>query len=441
MVNCKQLIRDFSAYPENWPDLYTDARIYYGNYKDLTGQLEFNYEIDSIKTVVIGFPENFIPKIDNEIKIRIFGFIVHEVFHQFQRDHFGEIPWSREEKYPILDAGNTASAFLEMKLLSKAIKAMDNNNTNNCKELLLSFSQVRKDRWENADDFVRIYEQGQEINEGTAKYVEVKSILEMNKRAKAEKPDIHLSYLDAFKSTDVNYLLNEFNNNLEDGTITPENMIRNRIYPVGAAQGILMDYLEINWKSKAQEAGDRYTFNESILEKFGNNIDSSGDKIKMEYNYPIILKSTNKKIEEYHQHFSKEIASFNNQKGMRIEISFEYSSLSRSGSSIAKKWVMNSGKKSLCMNYRLLKLKTKQIKIDLENLAVLQLNDWDNKKMKVVVYSSELDPIELDSVIYKLSDIKKSQFTELDLSGKGIKIHSDSNGQIEVVDNRLLITY
>jgi len=33
----------------------------------------------------------------------VLGFIVHEAFHQFQLEAFGEIPWEREARYLFLD--------------------------------------------------------------------------------------------------------------------------------------------------------------------------------------------------------------------------------------------------------------------------------------------------------------------------------------------------
>jgi len=42
--------------------------------------------------------------------------------------------------------------------------------------LLKEFIAVRNYRWKHADNYVRKYEQGQEINEGTARYVEMKAM-------------------------------------------------------------------------------------------------------------------------------------------------------------------------------------------------------------------------------------------------------------------------
>lgn len=441
LVNTNKKINGFIDYPKDWPKLYTDAIIHFGSYKDLTGQLQFDYDFDSIRTVVVGFPEDYYANIDEEAKINIFGFIIHEAFHQYQHNSFGQISWSREEKYSILNVNNTASAFLEMLLLEGALKAMAGNNRSECKKLLLSFSQIRKNRWESEEEFIRIYEQGQEINEGTAKYVEVKSILEMNKKSRKENPGIDSSYLKAFEINGISYLLNEFTNKMDDKTISPEDMIRNRIYPIGAAQGILMDYLDIDWKSRAQEAGGIYTFIQSVLEKYGENTTTNVSSIKREYDFDGILRATKKKIEQYIQGFDREMHLFESQQGTRIEICFDYSSLSRSGSSRSKKWVMDSGGKTLCMNYRLLKFKTKQVKIDLENIAVLQLNDWDKKWMKIIFYSFEIPPIVIDSIKYKPSEEQEMQFSSLMFSGQGFDVVSGRKGYINFSKKRVLINF
>jgi hypothetical protein len=444
IVNYDKKIEGFSQYPKDWPEIHTQAMIHFGNYKDLTGQLQFNFEVDSIKTVAIGLPEDFFSFEDDKEKMMIFGFIIHESFHQYQRQSFGEIPWSPEEKYPILDVNNTASAYLEMQLLIDAVEAMDLNDKDRCQELMIQFAALRAKRWEDAGKFVKKYEQGQELNEGTAKYVEVKSILKMNKIANKSDSDVNSYYLNAFKSNDISYLINDFEGRIADNTVSPEDMIRNRIYPVGAAQGILMDYLEIDWKSEIENAGSNITFNKFILKQFNISNDDIGvqvSNIKKKYEYDNIVSSTKIKINEYLDNYTKEISSFDKQEGLRIEIDFHYSSLSLSTSSKAKKWVMDKGTQSLCMNYRLFKLKTKHVFINLENLAVMQHNNWDEKNTKIIFYITDISSIEIDSIKYNASNISNTQFSKLSISGKDFEINYNHNGQISVSDNMLSIKY
>lgn len=443
IVNCNKKISGFVPYPKEWPDIFTDAIIHFGKYKDLTGQLAFSYEIDSIKTVAIGFPEDYYTFEDDIEKIKIFAFIIHESFHQYQRQSFGEIPWSREEKYPILDIENTASAYMEILLLLDALQAMDTDDRNKCQKLLNEFAAVRKNRWNNADNFVRKYEQGQELNEGTAKYVEVKSIIKMVKKANKSDPDINPDFLNSFQSEEIsNYLINDFNKRITGNTISPEDMMRNRIYPVGAAQGILLDYLGKDWKKEAEKAGSEFT----LFQAFSNDSINGNDNYEIlttdarkEYNYDDIIFSTKRSIGDNINKYEKELSSFKNQDGIKIEISFKYFSLSRSRSSKAKKWVMKNGKQSLCTNYRIFKLKTKNILINLQNLGVLQYNEWNNKYTKIVFYADSALSVILDSNEYDISNASNSQFSKIKIVGKDIDVSYNLKGQINVSENCISI--
>jgi hypothetical protein len=120
LVNPVAEVEGFTESPEGWPDLGTKALFHDGTYGDLVGQLAFDFEVGGVKTVAIGLPEN--PEgYPRPLDVHLAGFIVHEAFHQFQADHFGEIPWQREERYPILDTDNSALAALEMSILMDAV--------------------------------------------------------------------------------------------------------------------------------------------------------------------------------------------------------------------------------------------------------------------------------------------------------------------------------
>ena len=97
LFNVDQEIEGFTSYPEKWPDLGTKVLYHPGQYKNLVGQLVFNFEIGDKKMVAVGFPQKF-PESFEFLEAFLFGHIVHEAFHQFQYDTFGEIPWEREER-------------------------------------------------------------------------------------------------------------------------------------------------------------------------------------------------------------------------------------------------------------------------------------------------------------------------------------------------------
>jgi len=444
LVNSNRTMPGFSSYPEDWPDIHTDAMIYYGNYEGLMGQLQFDFKMDSLVTVAVGLPEGFLPVDSSDIMIRVFSFIIHEAFHQFQRQNFGDIPWVREERYPILDPENTASAYLEMQILKDALIAMNGQQSAPCRDLCRHFAAVRENRWKTANPLVKEYEQGQEINEGTAKYVEVRSILDMNQLAGNPDQNIHPDFLSVFNTQEraLAYLYQNFNQIMADKTVQPDDMIRNRIYPVGAAEGLLLDYLGIEWKNDAQKAGPDFTFSGKFISALCNNTDNTETMVvnaREKHHYDKVKSTTQGKIEDYLDQYEKVLSSFNAQEGYRIEVHFNYSSLSRSQSTLEKKWVIKNGEELLCMNNRIFKLKTENILITIENKAVLQHQYWDNKQAEIVFYLENPESISIDSLEYPVSEIPEMQFSELTIRGKDIELSYKSPGQIKRSGNTISI--
>jgi len=237
----------FEPYPAELPDPGTRAFVHYGSYDNLVGQFAFDFQIDSITTFAMGLPGDLLFSSENP-SYMLLSSTIHEGFHQFQRQHFGEIPWAREERYPILDMENTALASLEMHILKDALNAMFEDNRQKMEMLLKEFVAVRDYRWKHADNYVRKYEQGQEINEGTARYVEMKA---MDCFLKLDTTRIRNQLLREIKKdlagmTIRSLLIGDLESRLSGLAVAPEDMLRNRIYPVGAALGSLLDRLKID---------------------------------------------------------------------------------------------------------------------------------------------------------------------------------------------------
>jgi hypothetical protein len=441
LVNSKNPVEGFVEYPEDWPDIHTDAMLHKGDLKGLSGQLAFNFKIDTITTLAIGLHENFYNLNTTEGLLEIFAFITHESFHQFQRQSFGEIPWARAEKYPILDAENTAMAYLEMKLLIDALKAKDAGDKEKCREIVKDFALVRQNRWKTADEFVRRYEQGQELNEGTAKYVEVKSVFCLMEMI---ENDEHLDFEDSLLSSKMkNYIYDSFQSKMLGQTISPDDMIRNRIYPVGAAEGIMMDYIGIDWKNDATEAGTGFAFADLVCKSLcidGKTDTGSLAAVKQDYDYDDVLAATKQEIENYIDLYQAEQESFENQEGSRIEVNLTYHSLSRAGNSRSKKWIMGNGAESLCMNYKLLKIVTDHHSFLLEDLAVYQQYDWDQKKIKIVFFTPRELQFIVDGEAHFIHSLKDQQFSELAILGEGIEVKVQSKGKMAATGAGITVT-
>jgi hypothetical protein len=423
LFNPPARIDGFAACPQGWPELETKVLYHEGSYGDLIGQLAFDFEIGDFKTVAIGLPED--PQgMPTPTDVHLAGYIVHEAFHQFQAGHFGDIAWRREELYPILDLHNTALACLEMKILMDAVSLADAGTRLDVEDLLRMFVAVRTERWRAGEAFVAGHEQGLEIREGTARYVEMKA-LSLIKNAAGLPGLASFSFPERLKE--------DFLARFAGETVSPEDMPRNRIYPVGAALGYLCDYLGLEWKPSAQAAGPGFAFHSLLSQRLGS-VEAPPDRLiaraKEIYAYENILKATSKLIDEYREGFSKEFKSFNRQPLERIELEFTYRGISRSRSSLAKTWLVDNGSKSLCRRYRVYTLKNADLLLQIQDTGVYEENDWEAKHKKVVFYVAPIESIALDGAIAGPEKELSCPFRALEIKGPSVRLTVTKPGTV-----------
>jgi len=408
-------VEGFTACPEGWPGFGTKVLYHQGSYADLVGQLAFDFEVGGVKTVAIGLPED--PQgLPGPLGLYLAGFIVHEAFHQFQAVHFGEIPWQREERYPILDRDNTALAALEMRILMDAVSRAQAGARREVEDLLRTFISVRRERWRAGGEFVARHEQGLEIREGTAQYVQAKALSLMKGAAG----------LDGFTSISFPGLLEEdFRTRFRDEAVSPEDMPRNRIYPVGASLGFFCDFLGLDWKPQAQAAGPEFAFDRLIFEKIGAGEEPPIDLItraKKVYGYDKIATATDRLIEEYHRGYLRDLEAFEGQPLERLELEFSYRSISRSRNSLGKTWLVDKGSKSLCSRYLVYTLKDADLTLQVQEAGVYEENDWDAKRKKVVFYVPSIQSVTLDGKPVDLAKVLSGPFRTLEVAGQSMRL-------------------
>ncbi len=408
-------IDGFTVCPEGWPELGTKVLYHEGSHGDLIGQLAFDFEIGGVKTVAIGLPED--PKgLPTPTDVYLAGFIVHEAFHQFQAGHFGEIPWQREERYPILDRQNTALACLEMRLLMDAVGRSETGARRDVEDLLRMYVAVRAERWKAGEAFVAGFEQGLEIREGTARYVEMKA-LSLIKNTPGLPGFSSLSF--------PGRLREDFEARFAGETVSPEDMPRNRIYPVGAALGYLGDFLGLEWKPPAQAAGPEFAFHLLLSPRLGAAETLAEELVaraKETYGYENILKATDRQIIEYREGFSREFESFNRQPQEKLELEFSYRGISRSRNSLGKTWLVDDGSKSLCRSYRVYTLKNADLLLQVQEAGVYEENDWEAKHKKVVFYFPAVESIALDGAMVKPGENLSRSFRTLEIIGPSMRL-------------------
>jgi hypothetical protein len=426
----------FKPYPEEWPDLGTKVLFYPGRYNDLAGQLVFNLSIDSAKVVAVPFMEKSM--------VDFFAYIVHEAFHQYQSTHFGEIPWEREEKYPIHDRNNTALAYIEMRLLMDALQRAGAGDAKSYRQLMEKFVAVRNYRWQKAEPFVANYEKGQEINEGTAKYVEMKSIEFMtNLKYKSSFSDSDSQLLADFAKISMpGYLLKDFQDRFLANSISPTDMPRNRIYPVGCALGFLADYFKINWKEKAQQAGPEFTFTnlfQDCLTVPENQFGGLVAEAKQFYDFEKVLASTDDLIKKYLDGYGEALKAFEAQSGYRIEIELNSNGVSRSRSSSAPNWLIDKGTKELRAHYDIYTLKKDDLLLQVHDSGVFEKNNWEAKIKNVSFFVPEITSFFLDEKALMLEEDATCQFKNIKLTGKNFEFNSTRGGALNISGRKIKI--
>ena len=440
LLNHTDAAEDFGPYPDEWPKIGTDAQLHKGPYANLEGQLAFDLAIGDAQVAAVPYEEE-------RSSVDRVAFLVHENFHQYQYDHFGEIPWEREELYPIDDRENTALAYVEMRLLMDALEAAKENDTGRCTARVKEFVAVRDHRWQRSDPFVARLEQGQELEEGTAKYVETKGVDLFARLEYSSVLGDRASALDeGLASINVyDYLLDEFRQRTKGNSVSPEDMPRNRIYPVACAQAILLDYFGIDWKTKAQEAGPAFTFAGVFEDPLGVEKSDFPGLLKSArdaYGYSTILAATDSLLREYEAGYAAELKTFEGQKGCRFEIELSSKNLRRSRTSTAKKWLVERGSTELRSHFDVYSLESasdQTFLLQVHDTGVLERNDWGAMTKKIVFFVPELAPVVVDGTeLAKTSG--RVEFESLEIAGEKMTFRCSKRGTIEKTDGRIVIT-
>lgn len=446
-LNGKKAPAEFEPYPPDWFDLGTNAFIHFGVYRDLVGQFAFDFSIDSTKTFAMGMPKDLLFSLENP-SYTLLSTTIHEGFHQYQHTHFGEIPWAREELYPILDAENTALASMEMQILKDALKAMFEENSGRVDSLMKEFVAVRDYRWKHADTYVRKYEQGQEINEGTARYVEMKAMDCFFRRdtTRIQNRLFREIKQDLSGMTIRQLLIEDMEARLNGIAVPPDDMLRNRIYPVGAALGFLTDWLGIDWKMKFQAAGSEISFPGLLEEHFkldSTRLSNLVARAKADFHYPKIRFSAQKLIDTYFAEYQKTLEKFNHQPGIRIEIHLSNNGIRRFRSTKNKKWIVKNGKKLLCLHYNLYSLKSLKkngLLLEIHDKALLDENNWQTRRKTVTFYSAQISSIMLNGSSSERKEETDWRFTKLKIEGDNFRFEANTKGTIHYKKKKIIIS-
>lgn len=218
------------------------------------------------------------------------SFLIHESFHTYnQKDWtYDKNDGEYIENYPV-NKENYALMGLEFKLLDKC---MEEKNTEEVKKYLKEWTIVRTYRYEKWPQLIK--ETNTEAIEGTSRYMEYRySKLTGGKLtvlANKEKP-YHVTFTHAF---------NCISNGIGETPVYLERPIK---YETGAALGLIMDKLNIDWKGDIEDSPNKNGETQyEILKKYFNISDKDVSdnvmkKIEEENNYSELLKQGQKIVD------------------------------------------------------------------------------------------------------------------------------------------------
>ncbi len=438
LLNYNEPISNYTAYPSHWPDLSAPALFRWGEIEELAGQLYFNYEIGADKTVAIPIYTE-VPGELGPMPLVMFAFIVHEAFHQFQRKVFQDMESFSEEKYPINDVENSALVALEMHILKDAVRQVGLGNVDEVRHLAEMFVAVRESRWKLAAPIVHSVERAKELQEGSAEYVEARYIgimAELCRSGEITRSGVcsHFSSLNVAK-----YLEDDFKDRLEGSALRPQDIPRNRIYPVGATIFVLLDFLNVRWQGSVEEGREGFTSAGLLRESLGistSAMDRLLEEAKEQYDFDGIAAASRDLVEEYNREFEDALAAFSAQPGFRIELEVPSSGLSRSRSSRGTRWTAQGGNKVFGEKYIVYTLRRQDPEVFLkaENTGVLEELVEDTLK-RVSFFVPALIEARVDGNALNLGVPGRHPFQDLVVTGDGLHITAKGRGTMLILEN------
>lgn len=336
-------------YPDSWPRLSRPAWFKPNGDRSLVGQLAFDYEVPGGQVVAVPLYEQ-LPSEYGQRDLYLYSFIVHEAFHQFQGHHFSDVETPSEEFYPMLDSVNNALAGLELRALKEAVESLVAADSTRARESVVLALAVHDHRWEKLDNVARTIERSKEVVEGTAKYVETQMVAALAHACRAPTPALErfcpmVADLDAAR-----WLAEDFDRRIRAGAIAPMDMARNRIYPMAAAAGFLLDVYEPGWKTAVERDGTRRGLFQHLADAIGPTAATRSvhvDRARERYGWQSLMSASAGLVSQYLDSYNEALRRFNAEAGTRVVLRVPAANITRSRSSREDRWVVDAGRRTL----------------------------------------------------------------------------------------------
>jgi hypothetical protein len=239
------------------------------------------------------------------------------------------------------------------------------------------------------------------------------------------------------------YLQTDFESRLTDGALSPADVPRNRIYPTGAAIGVLLDFFGVEWKHQTANLPDSSTLTDVLALSVpvpASRFESLRKEAERRYHLPELQRRTRTLVDAYIREADGAIRAFEAQPGYRIEVQLPAAGTSRSRSSRAKRWVVNNGSRVFSSEFLAYTLRrpNQEVFMTVERRAVLD-DLVPPGERRVTFFVPSVDAIQLDGTPLAATSANDHGFGVLSIRGAGFSLEVHAPGTLSLSAGRVAV--
>jgi hypothetical protein len=292
--------------------------------------------------------------------------------------------------------------------------------------------------------------------EGSAQYVEVRSVGLMGDlctRSYEEAPSstappsaTPAPGCDIFTGVTWDlYLLADFEDRIGDGVIDVTDMARNRVYPVGAALGILLDFFEIDWKTAVLDAATSPGLAELLAQ--GTQWDPASRntlvaRARERHAYDEILAACEARARTYPLEYQAGVDSLAAMPGYHVSVEARVSGLSRSRSCEGRRLVLENPTRSFskkCHVYTLKHVGKDDLFVEIRESPIVEETSADRATRRVDFVTPDIKTLDVDGRPVDLDFRGTHSFTRVRIGGSHVEIRYDGEGTLAVNGERVSV--
>lgn len=243
-----------------------------------SGNLKLNPHLPFAREVnVAGHTAFMVRHEDSSSRDTWFRVVVHELFHQYQRERFRVTMYPQVCRYPYGDVENAFLSRVEDLVLARQVAALPDKVSRDDYALFVALRSRRYGR-EDSGRVAQKIEEWEELVEGTARYVEHRYAVEAGVE---EEPGL-LARLSTYLSN-----------------LHPRDLQKWKYYRTGLAQALVLDALGlVEWKAAAEAGRSLYDYAADALH---NEIASTGlERLDREVeSHALLRKPTREALDKY----------------------------------------------------------------------------------------------------------------------------------------------